>query len=169
MPAVPFARLPDDARLWVFGASERLTDDQWAEVLATVDAFLDEWHAHGHPVHAGRAVEHDQFLLIGVDEAATQLSGCSIDGMVRELTQLQTRLGTTLVDGSSVFFRDGGRVERMSRAEFKARALDGQVTLSTSVFDTTLATVGELRAGRFEVVASESWHRQAFFPEAHVA
>ena len=45
MPLVSFESLPDDARVWVFGASTSL--DQRAEQLLShdVDAYLGQWRA----------------------------------------------------------------------------------------------------------------------------
>ena len=54
----------------------------------------------------------------------------------------------------------------MSRSEFRQAARDGTVTPDTLVFDTTLTSLADLRAGRFERPARESWHGTAFFPSA---
>ena len=42
MPRIPFERLPDDSRLWVFGAERTLSDTERRELLAAVDRFLDD-------------------------------------------------------------------------------------------------------------------------------
>ena len=50
-------------------------------------------------------------------------SGCSIDGLFRTLQTLERALGTRLVAGGRVFYRDArGAVCAVSRAEFTARA-----------------------------------------------
>ena len=41
---------------------------------------------------------------------------------------------------------------------------DGVVTADTSVFDLTIETLADLRAGRFEKPFESSWHAQAFGP-----
>ena len=35
---------------------------------------------------------------------------------------------------------------------------------ATVVFDVTIGTLGDLRAGRFEVPIADSWHAGAFLP-----
>jgi hypothetical protein len=163
VPRVPFDQLPPDARLWIFPASRRLSDDEQARVLAAADAFIDQWLAHGVPLNAARDIRHNQFVLIGVDEQAAGASGCSIDALVRSMGQLQSSLGLELIEHGPVLYRNGGAIARVSREEFGKLASTGQVSLDTVVFDNTLARVADLRAGRWEVRAADSWHARAFF------
>ena len=163
MPAVPFDRLPDDARLWVFAAARPLDDAQQRALLEHADAFLDRWAAHGAPVVGGRELRHARFLLVGADERATGVSGCSIDALFRSLGELEARTGVPMRDGSLVFFRGAaGEIRAEPRAAFRERVRSGGVAGDTAVFDNTVATVGDLRAGRWEKPLRESWHARAF-------
>ncbi|HEY8549502.1 MAG TPA: hypothetical protein VIL35_06080 [Vicinamibacterales bacterium] len=163
MPRVPFASLPDDSRLWVFAAERVLTAGEQARLLETVDRFLDEWHAHGRPLAAGRELHENQFLLVAVDETAAGVSGCSIDALVREMRRLEAELGLSLVDHGPVLFRENGTIRRVSRDEFAELARAGAVTRDTLVFDNTISSLEAVRAGRWEVPAGTSWHGRAFF------
>jgi len=163
MPQVPFASVPDDARLWVFAAAHPLDAPGRAVLLGEVDRFLAQWTAHGTPVVAGREWRDDRFLLIGVDERSTGLSGCSIDALVRSLRALEHRIGAPMVDAPPVWYRSPSGIEAVTRDAFESLAAQGEVGPETIVFDNTLASVGELRAGRFELPAREAWHGRAFF------
>jgi hypothetical protein len=163
MPAVPFDRLPDDARLWVFAAAHPLDDAQQAALLEHADAFLQRWAAHGAPVVGGRELRHGRFLLVGADERATGVSGCSIDSLFRTLGELEGQMGVPMRDGSLVFYRDTrGEIQAEPRAAFRQRAAAAGVTEETTVFDNTIGTVGELRAGGWEKPLRDSWHARAF-------
>jgi hypothetical protein len=158
MPKVDFSALPGRARLWVFGADSPLGAEASERLLGAVDAHLEEWLAHGVPLVCARDWRDHRFLAIGVDEAATGASGCSIDGLFRVLTALQAELGTALVGGGRVFWRDAsGAVHRGDRGDFADACRRGEVRASTPVFDTTVATVDEWR-GSFERPAASSWH-----------
>jgi hypothetical protein len=163
VPRIPFKALPDDARLWIFGVGEPLPPEGEALLLEEVDAFLENWHAHGRPLACARDWRHGRFLLVGVDERTAPPSGCSIDAMVRVLKDLEGRLGVSIVDNSRVWYRADGEVRRASRPEFSSLASHGEVGLETPVFDGTLTRVGELRSNRWEVPAREAWHGAAFF------
>lgn len=163
MPAVPFEHLPDDARLWVFAAARPLDDAQQADLLSHVDAFLHRWAAHGAPVVGGRALAHGRFLLVGADERATGVSGCSIDTLFRTLGELEGQMGVTMRDASLVFWRDAaGAVQSAPRPAFRERVRAGEVDADTPVFDNTVGSVGDLRGGRWELPMGDSWHGRAF-------
>jgi hypothetical protein len=163
MPRVPFDELPSDARLWIFPAARRLSSEERQVVLAEADAFIAQWSAHGVPLRGARDVRHDQFVLVGADERGAGISGCSIDALVRRMQRLEVTLGVELTNNAPVLFRDGDVITRVPREEFGALAAAGTVGLDTLVFDNTLTTVGEVRDGRWEVRARQSWHARAFF------
>ena len=163
MPRTSFDSLPADARLWIFAADRELSASDREYLLGTVDGFLDQWGAHGHPLTSARDLRHDRFLLIAVDEAAAGASGCSIDALVRDIKRVEASLGLALVDHGPVLFRQGDAIARVPRDEFSDLARAGEVTPQTIVFNNTLTRVGDVRAGRWEVPAAQSWHAAAFF------
>lgn len=159
MPRVPFTSLPDAGRLWVFASDRPLTDADAAVLLAEVDRFLDRWQAHGAPLRSARDWRDDRFLAIGIDPTAEQASGCSIDGLFRELQRVQSELSTALLGGGRVFYRDrGGDVRVAPRAEAAALARNGVIGDSTPVFDTAVTDVSAWRS-RFERPMRDSWAR----------
>jgi hypothetical protein len=158
MPITSFASLPDDARVWVFAADRPITGAAAARLLGEVDAFLARWQAHGNPLTCARDWRDDRFLAIGVDQSTAGASGCSIDGMFRVLQGLERQLGTSMVSGGRVSFREaGGEIRSASRDEFEELAAAGRVSGDTPVFDATVTTKGEWR-DRFEVRAADAWH-----------
>ncbi|MDA1082278.1 MAG: hypothetical protein O2973_11520 [Gemmatimonadetes bacterium] len=160
MPVIDFALLPDDARVWVFGASAPVDDIDGPKLLAAVDAFLLQWKAHGHPLTCARDWRDERFLAIGVDQQTEGASGCSIDGLFRTLHGLESAIGANMVGGGRVYFRDPlGLVHAVARAEFEAMARRGEVDGATVVFDTTLTTAGAYRAS-FEGPARAGWHEE---------
>lgn len=163
MPQISFDRLPSDASLWIFPAERRLSAEEATQVLAEADAFIGEWTAHGVPLMAARELRHDQFVLVGVDERAAGVSGCSVDKLVRQMQVLQRVLGVELVNNAPVLYRDGDAIVRVPRETFAELAESGAVSPDTIVFDNTLTKVADLRAGRWEVPAAKSWHGRAFF------
>lgn len=158
MPQVPFESMPDDARLWVFGARAPLDEVDTPRLLRAVDLHLMTWTAHGAPLTCSREFLEDFFLVVAVDERASDASGCSIDGLFKVLQKIEDGIGTSMVGGGLIFFRDaGGFIHCVTRAEFGSMASLGDVGLDTKVFDLTITTAGDFRA-RFETTARKSWH-----------
>ena len=156
MPRLPLSSLSADARVWIFASDRTVGDDGAERLLEQVDEFLEKWHAHGSPLTSGRDWRDRRFLLIAADGEAA--SGCSIDGLFRSLKSVGAEVGANLVTSGLVFYRDAaGDVQSSTRAGFTEAASSGAVTPHTTVFDTSLTTLGDVR-DRFERPAGESWH-----------
>jgi len=157
MPVVPFETLPDAARVWVFGADKPLSEEQATALLDGVDEHLENWKAHGAPLTVAREWREARFLVVAVDQSTEGASGCSIDGLFRVLQQLERVVGTSLVGGGRVFYRDAtGGVCSVMRGEVAALAASGAITKDTVIFDTSLIDLGTWRAC-FERPARQSW------------
>ena len=163
MPRIAFDELPGDARVWIFSAERKLTAPERTRLLAEVDAFIDQWGAHAVPLTAGRDLVYDQFLFVAVDQRAAGPSGCSVDALVRQMKALQREIGVELVNHAPVLFRQGEAIARVPREAFAELAEAGEVGPDTTVFNNTLTSLGDVRAGRWEVPAADSWHARAFF------
>ena len=149
MPVVPFDSLPDSARVWIFAGDRPIVGAPATQLLAHVDDYLGQWKAHGHPLSCARDWRHDRFLA----------SGCSIDGLFRTLQSLQQTLGTTLIGGGRVHYRDAtGAIHSATREQFAKLGETGAVDDRTTVFDATVSTVGAWRE-RFETQLARAWHK----------
>jgi hypothetical protein len=159
MSLIPFNNLPDTSRLWVFN-TDRPLDDQLTEQLGTaIGQFLEQWTAHRVDVPAGYEIRYNRFILIG---ANTGPSGCSIDSMMSFLQQVQGQFGLTIIDAPDVCYRDEDGVQCVTRPRFDELAASGEVTTGTIVFDGMVTTVGDVRTGKWEKPARESWHSRAY-------
>ena len=153
MPRTDLDSLDDSSRIWIFGIAPALDDAKRARMLEQVDLFLRDWAAHNVPVTSAREILHESFLLIAVDKTS-ETSGCSIDRMFGLLRQLERDLSVKILDPSLVFVRHGdGHVSAMTREQFRAAA-----DPHTVVFDTLAERLGDVRSGRWERRAAESWH-----------
>jgi len=145
-------QLSNDAHIWIFGISPSLDAQKSETLLRRVDAFLDEWAAHGVPIRGARELREGSFLVIAADEHRER-SGCSIDRMFGTLKELERELGVQILDSNRVFLRDSGSVRAVPRPEFRNAA-----TLDTPVFDVLAEHLGDVRSGTWERRAADSWH-----------
>ncbi len=160
MPKVDFNTLPESARVWVYGADRELGGEGEKQLLSTVDSFLDQWSAHGTPLQSARDWREGRFLTVAVDQKNVGASGCSIDGLFRNLKSLEGSLGARLVPGGLVYYRGrDGHVRAVSRSEFSEAAERGEVDDDTEVFDLSVTSLREWK-GRFKSRAANSWHKQ---------
>ena len=151
---VDINQLSNNAHVWIFGVSPALDAGQQTALLSKVDAFLDQWAAHGNPIRGGRDLREGSFLIIAADETSER-SGCSIDRMFGVLRQLEGELGVQILDANRIFLRENGQVRAVPRQEFRNAA-----DLATPVFDVTAEQLGSVRTGAWERPAGDCWHRQ---------
>lgn len=157
MPVVPFETLPDASKVWIFGSDRPLGEDATTTLLKGVEEHLTDWKAHGQPLTVGSQFRDNRFLVIAVDQSTAGATGCSIDGLFRVLQGLEPKLGTSLVGGGRVFYRDNhAAVQSTIRDGIPALVQSGAITKDTVVFDTSLTDLGAFRSG-FEKRAKESW------------
>ena len=158
-----FPTLPDHARLWIYAADRPLSASEQADLLQTLRGFLTSWVSHGRPVQGRADVRHDRFLLLAGEVPGGEISGCGIDASVHAVEAAGAQFGITWLSPLGVFFRDAsGGVRSLPRATFRKLVRTGEVTAETSVFDFTITTLGDVRRGRFERPAGETWHALVF-------
>ncbi|HET6400991.1 MAG TPA: hypothetical protein VFH95_06280 [Candidatus Kapabacteria bacterium] len=161
---VNLTSLPDHSRIWIFPASRRLSESESTELLSTLDTYLAHWEAHHVPVQAARELHFNQFLIIAANPDVTAPSGCSIDDMTRAIKSLGAKFGVDFFGAMKIFYRDGEEIRMVTRSQFKQLAESGAVDAETMVFDNSLTSLGELRAGKWEIPVAASW-QSALLPE----
>jgi hypothetical protein len=147
-------QLSNDAFVWIFGISPSLDAQKSDALLRQVNAFLENWAAHGTPIPGAAEVREGSFLIVAADEHREK-SGCSIDRMFGTLRQLERDLEVAILDSNRVFFREGGDVRAVGRSEFKGTANE-----ESPVFDVLVERLGDVREGTWVKPAAKSWHRQ---------
>lgn len=159
-----FPDCPDDTRVWIHTADASLDDETQAAFVNRLEAFVDDWTSHGHPVQGGATVLHNRFVVLaGVQADGSRPSGCAIDEAARVVDETAEALGVTWVPSLHVVYRTAeGTVAAVPRPTFQERAEAGAITAETPVFDPSVTSLGALRDGTFEQRAGASWHGRAF-------
>ncbi|SHK13738.1 hypothetical protein [Hymenobacter psychrotolerans] len=158
---VPFDQLPASARLWIYQASRPLTAAEETRIEPVLSRFAEEWTSHGRTLQASVAVLHHQFLVVGLDEAVADASGCSIDASVRFVRELETMLGLSLLEKSQLAFLVDEQVHLLDRRQLKAAIEAGQLTSTTPYFDATVSLKDALKS-RFPAPAGSTWLARYF-------
>jgi hypothetical protein len=158
---VSFDTLPEDARIWIYPASRPFSEAELPAVREALDTFLTQWTAHGADLRAGYDLPYNRFIVIGLDQAQAQASGCSIDTSVRFIQQLEAQYQISLLDRMNVSFKQGPYITYKSLEEFRKMARARSVSGNTIVFNNLVANKKEYDEN-WEVPAAESWHSRFF-------
>ncbi|MEQ9188415.1 MAG: ABC transporter ATPase [Cryomorphaceae bacterium] len=153
--------LSKDARVWVFQSSELLVGDVREDIKRTLTSFLKEWAAHGQSLFAAFEIRYDRFIIVGVDEAKAQATGCSIDKLMKTIQAIDKKFDIDLLDRMKVAFRDGEDILELDVNTFAQMLADGRADEKTIVFNNVVQTVGELETD-WETTVKQSWHNNLF-------
>jgi hypothetical protein len=152
----PFESLPTHARVWVYQADRKMSASTENKVSSSMKSFCEQWVAHGQPLHTSFRIEHNQFLIIAVDEGFNSASGCSIDGSVRLLKAFQNELNLNFLDPAKIAFLIEGEICLFPRTELKALFGSGKLTGSTLTFNNLVATKADFES-HWKIVIEKSW------------
>lgn len=154
---VDFNELPDESRVWVYQASRSFTEGELGEIKKGLEAFIEEWTAHGSDLKAGYDIKYNRFITLALDQSQTAASGCSIDASVHFIQYLERKFEVQLLDKMNVSYKQGDHVVYKPLSDFKKMAKEKAVSKQTIVFNNLVVDKYEYM-NHWEVPASESWH-----------
>ncbi len=164
---VPFDKLGDHARLWIYQANRDFNSDELKIISEALRSFTDRWLVHGQPMHASFEIRWNRFIIIAADEKANAASGCSIDDSVRTLKGLAGSLNVDFFDRTLIAFHDGEKVFTIPSSELKSAAKAGTWNATTPTFNNLVATKKELEQ-QWIVPAGNTWLKR-YLTQASVA
>lgn len=152
---VPFDSLEDSARIWIYQAARKLTESEKNTISETLSAFTNQWVAHGNPLKTSFKIFHDQFIVLAADENFEQASGCSIDGAVRTIQEINNQYGLSLFDRTKVtFLKD--EIMVIDSSDLLKSLEKGIWKQDTLTFNNVLVTKGDL-IKNWVVPANQTW------------
>ena len=158
---VSFDQMPATSRVWIYQADRQFSKKEVDFVKNVTQNFLADWSAHGNELKASFTVEHDQFLILTVDEGHSQASGCSIDSSVHLIQALEEKLQVSLTNSGNVAFLMEEEVVIYPFQEIKSKVSEKQIAPETKVFDNTIKNISDFRT-KWLVNSKESWVKRFF-------
>jgi len=158
---VPFENLPEESRIWIYQSNRKFSDAEISEIEADLQAFLNEWYAHGTSLEASYQIRYNRFIIIAVNQEIQAATGCSIDSSVAFIQGLEKKYNVDLLDKMNVTFKLGEHIAHKPLIDFKKMVKDKAVTEKTIVFNNLINNIQEYNES-WEVPANESWHSRFF-------
>ena len=156
---VDFDEMPDTARVWVFQSTTHIEMEELEMVSARLLGFLEGWQAHGKDLKASFQIFYERFIIVALDEASYQATGCSIDKLTHIILSMERDFKLSLLDRMQIAYREDGLIHTMPLAAFRASLEEDELDSETLVFNNLIETKGELK-DKWEVAIKDSWHKQ---------
>ncbi len=157
---IPFNKMPDHARVWVYQTDRNLSDAEVQYIQQTLDFQINNWAAHGAALVGAATVLHKRFVVVSVDENHNQASGCSIDASTNWLKNLGAEMSLNFFD-RSVAYIQGDEIKMVEMLKIKPLVAEGILTPNTLIFNNLVPNMGQFRKA-WNVSAGDSWMKRYF-------
>ena len=104
---------------------------------------------------------YDRFIVLGVNEAVNEASGCSIDKSVHFIRMLGEALNLNFLDRSNIALKQNLDIDLISFTEIKQLISKGQISPESKVFNHAITTKEELDF-KWEQPITDSWLKRYF-------
>ncbi len=149
------------SKVWVYQSNREFTASEVVEIQEKLDAFTAQWQAHGHQLKAKAEIFYNYFIVITVDEAVSNVTGCSIDASVRILKEIEEQYNLDLFNRFNMAYMVDGKVVSSSKEDFETLVSIKKVTPETTVFNNMVQTLEEFQS-KWQVPFAQSWHNTVF-------
>ena len=157
---IPFNKVPEHARVWVYQANKNLTDSEVQTIQQVLENQINNWAAHGASLAGSVQVLHNRFVIVAVDEMQNQASGCSIDASTRWLKDLGTEMNVDFFDRSVAFIQND-ELKIVEIGKIKSLVTEDVLTSNTLIFNNLVSNIQEFKSN-WNVKASDSWMKRYF-------
>jgi hypothetical protein len=149
------------SRVWVYQSNREFSPSEVAEIQEKLNAFTAQWLAHGQQLQAKAEIFYNYFIVITVDETASNVTGCSIDASVRVLKEIEAQYQVDLFNRFNLAYLMDGKVITLNKEDFETLVSIKKITPDTIVFNNMVQTLDEFEH-KWEVPFSQSWHNTVF-------
>lgn len=148
--------LSQNSKIWIFQSTRHFNSEEITEIESTLDAFMQEWNAHGAKLTAAYAIPYDRFIVLAVDENVEPASGCSIDSMTRIVKALEEKYNFGLLNRMLVSYKIEDEIFTLPLNEFKQKVKNNEIPEEASVFHNGITKLSEFEES-WELPLAESW------------
>jgi hypothetical protein len=160
-PGISFSEFNDNAKVWIYAFDNPLSETDKRTVEDELNQFVSDWNSHGAAVKGKFIIVYNRFVILTA-KCAAGISGCSIDSSVKAIKRIREKYNLNALDQQLVHYREGLEINCVERSRFQELISSGKINEDTLVFNNTIQSLGELRAGLWETKAGKSWHVNAF-------
>ena len=164
-----------DSRVWIYQSPRLFFMSEALAIEEMLEEFVQGWKSHGTPVKGYANLFYGQFIVLMADESATGVSGCSTDGSVRLIKEIEQRFGVNMFDRLMLAFwintKVGGTSDEPARAAPKVQMVplaqlpyaleNGFIDADTLYFNNIVQTKAELEK-KWIIPLKDSWLANRF-------
>ncbi|MET0466608.1 MAG: hypothetical protein ABW007_25845 [Chitinophagaceae bacterium] len=145
-----------DSRIWIYQSSRIFTISEALEIEDRLNSFAANWKSHGTPVKGAGYLFFGQFIILMADETAHGVSGCSTDGSVRFIKEIEEEFKVNLFDRTMLTFVIKDKIQHLPMAQLGYAFQNGFLDAESLYFNNTVQTKQELEE-KWIIPVKDSW------------
>ncbi|MEE9350394.1 MAG: ABC transporter ATPase [Flavobacteriaceae bacterium] len=154
---VKFKDLPKTTRVWIYQSDREFSVEEVTKINSILENFIDGWNNHGDGLKGSCLVKYNLFIVLAIDEAHKEASGCSIDSSVQTIKKIEKEFDVNLFNRMQTAFKDGDNINIVSMLDFQKYVKESKINSETIVFNNMIDTIDGFE-NNWEVTADKSWH-----------
>jgi hypothetical protein len=153
----PIQQMPDDSKVWIYQANRQLTLEEIGEMEQLVEGFVEKWEAHKQSVKGFGGIFYKRFIVLMADESVAEVSGCSIDGSVRLIKEIEQAFDLNFFDRLKITYKITNQlVGSFALSQINDLWEKSSINEDTIVFNNLVQTKGEFEK-KWEIPLKDSW------------
>lgn len=145
-----------DSKVWIYQSNRLFTLSEALHIEDLLKNFYVRWESHGAPVKGHADLIFGQFIIIMADETATGVSGCSTDGSVRLIKEIEKTFNVTMFDRLLMAFIVKEKIQLIPLPQLNYALENDFINADTLYFNNLVQTKEELEKN-WLVPIKESW------------
>ena len=141
---VDFNDLNKNSKVWVFQSSSIIPESLLDKVSNDSKEFLDQLNSHGNSLKSSFKIIYNHFLIIAVENIQNEISGCSIDTIVRFIKDLELKYNLSFFDRLIIKYKEANNIKSVSLNEFKSICKTKKISDEITVFNNLVKNIDEL-------------------------
>lgn len=145
-----------DSKVWIYQSNRLFTISEALHIEDILKNFYTNWRSHGQQVKGHADLLFGQFIIIMADETATGVSGCSTDGSVRLVKEIEKAFNVTLFDRQLLAFIVKEKVQLIPMSQLNYALENDFINADTIYFNNLVQTKEELE-NNWLIPIKQSW------------
>ena len=146
----------NSSRVWIYQSSRMFFISEALQIEEMLEQFVEGWKSHGATVKGYANLFFGQFIVLMADESATGVSGCSTDGSVRIIKEIESLFNIQLFDRQTLAFFVKEKIQLLPMSQLDYAVKNDFINAETLYFNNTVLTKKEMLE-KWIIPVKDSW------------
>lgn len=148
-------------KVWTFIIGKSLQEAELNRLLEKGKEFVNNWTSHENKLDASFEIFNNRIVVVKVNEASYNASGCSIDKLTRFIKSCETEFNIELFNRLLVAYKNQDAIEVVNASKVKELLDTGTLKENTIVYNTSVSN--EIEFNNWEQELRNTWLRRYLY------